>query len=409
MTSLEIRAEPSARGLDAGRLERIVTHFDRYVDAQRLAGWLVTVSRGGDLVWTGRGGHRDRERALPVADDTIWRIYSMTKPLTALAVMVLYEEGCFDLNDDVGGWIEELAEPRVFVGGPIDSPETAPAEGPVRVWHLLTHTSGLTYGFQRRHPVDEIYRAKGYDFGWPAEADLARAVHDWCSSPLLFSPGTRFNYSVASDVLGRLVEIWSGQPLDRFLRERLLGPLGLVDTDWWCPQDKQDRLATLYLATGGTSVPFDHLGRHATQPPRLLGGGGGLVATAADFERLMRLFLGGGELDGVRVVSRATIDLMTRNHLPGGADLRSMAIDSYGEVEYAGFGYGFGGFVAVDAAANKSYLTEGTYGWGGAASTTFFVDRTEDLAVAFYTQLFPTGVIPVRRELQQLVYPALVG
>ena len=212
MSGLEIRVEPSAMGFDPQRLERIQSHFDTYVESRRLAGWLATVSRGGELVWTGRAGHRDRERDLEVTDDTIWRIYSMTKPLTSIGVMMLYEEGLFDLNDDVGQWIEELREPRVYVGGGPESPETIPATEPVRVHHLLSHMSGLTYGFHYLHPVDAIYRSKGYDFGWPKGTDLAQAVHDWCSSPLLFQPGARWNYSVATDVLGRLIEIWSGQP-----------------------------------------------------------------------------------------------------------------------------------------------------------------------------------------------------
>jgi CubicO group peptidase (beta-lactamase class C family) len=407
VSALDPRATPEERGLDPARLERIGTHFDRYVADGRLAGWLATVSRGGDLVWTGRGGYRDREARSRVDDDTVWRIYSMTKPVIALAVMVLYEEGCFDLIDDVGRWIAELGAPRVFSGGTASAPETVAAEGPVRVHHLLSHTAGLTYGFQRRHPVDEIYRDKGYDFAWTATKDLAGAVGDWCSSPLVCQPGTAFNYSVAFDVLGRLIEIWSGLPLDRFVAERLCGPLGLTDTEWFCPEDKRERLARLYLATPEGASAFDHLGAHATTPPRVLRGGGGLVSTARDYERVMRLILGGGELDGVRLLSRATVDLMTRNHLPGGADLPRVALDSYAERDMAGLGFGFGGFVVEDAVANESLFTEGSYGWGGAASTTFWVDPVEDLAVAFYTQLFPTGTISIRRELGQLVYGAL--
>ena len=306
---LEIGATPAERGLDEARLERVVAHFNRYVASGRVAGWLATVSRGGDLVWVGRGGHRDREAGLAVGDDTIWRIYSMTKPVTALLVMSLYEEGLFDLNDDVGRWIPELAEPRVFVGGTAQAPETAPARGPVRVHHLLNHTSGLTYGFQRRHAVDEIYRDKGYDFVWAAHKDLAGCVADWCSSPLVFEPGTHFNYSVSFDVLGRLVEHWTGQGFAEALAQRVLTPLGLTDTGWWCPEDRHDRLARLYLATPDGAAAFDQLGRHAQHEPHVLGGGGGLVSTASDYERLMRLLLNGGELDGVRVVSRATLGL----------------------------------------------------------------------------------------------------
>ena len=226
MSILKVGDDPRAFGLSPERLARIAPHFDAYVDDRRLAGWLATVSRGGQLVWTGSGGHRDRERGLEVADDTIWRIYSMTKPVMAVAAMILYEEGLFDLNDDVGTWIESMREPRVWSGGTPMSPETVPALEPVRVHHLLTHTSGLTYGFQYTHPVDAIYRTKGYDFAFKSGATLREAVDDWCTSPLVFQPGSRWNYSVGLDVLGRLIEIWSGQSLDVFMQERIFDPLG---------------------------------------------------------------------------------------------------------------------------------------------------------------------------------------
>jgi CubicO group peptidase (beta-lactamase class C family) len=408
VTTLEVRRDPAEAGFDPRRLERIRTHFDAYVENRRLAGWLVTLARDGDLVWTGRGGYRHREEGLAVTDDTIWRIYSMTKPLTTVAALTLYEEGLFDLTDDVGRWIDELREPRVYVGGPPTAPQTVPAVEPVRVHHLLTHMSGLTYGFNYTHPVDAIYRAKGYDFGFPREADLARAVHDWCTSPLLFQPGSRWNYSVATDVLGRLVELWSGQPLDEFLRERVLDPLGMADTDWFCPEDRQDRLAMLYVPNEGDSLPFADLARGARHRPGVLGGGGGLVSSAHDYQRFMTMLLRGGELDGVRILSPRTVALMTANHLPGGVDLAAVAMDSFAEVDFAGIGFGLGVSVVTDPRRNKSLVSEGTYGWGGAASTAFWVDPARALSVAFYTQLLPSGTYPLRRELQQLVYQAMV-
>ncbi len=407
MSSLEIRTDPSAMGMDGARLERIGAHFERYVADRRLSGWLVTVARAGELVWTGSGGHRDREAGLAVTDDTLWRIYSMTKPLTTIGAMMLYEEGRFDLNDDVGRWIDALADPRVYVSGTPSAPVTVPAVEPVRVHHLLSHTSGLTYGFNYLHPVDAIYRAKGYDFGWAKGADLARAVDDWCTSPLLFQPGTRWNYSVATDVLGRLIEIWSGQPLDEFFRERIIEPLGLVDTDWYCPEEKRDRLAMLYVPVDGTSSPATDLARAATHRPQLWSGGGGLVSSAADYQRFMTMILRGGELDGVRLVSSRTVSLMSENHLPGDVDLASFASDTFSETDYAGVGFGLGFSVMIDRRANKSLVSEGTIGWGGAASTAFWIDPVEELTVGFYTQLLPSGTHPIRRELQQLVYQAL--
>ncbi|MGA7834172.1 MAG: serine hydrolase domain-containing protein [Acidimicrobiales bacterium] len=408
MSKLIVDVEPESYGLSSARLARISSHFDAYVDDRRLPSWLATVSRGGQLVWSDKGGHRDRERGIEVSDDTIWRIYSMTKPLTAIAAMMLYEEGRFDLNDEVGRWIESLREPRVWVGGTVASPETAPATNPILVHHLLTHTSGLTYGFQRRHPVDAIYRERGYDFGYAPGADLAKGVDDWASAPLLFEPGTHFNYSVAIDVLGRLIEIWSGQPLDVFMKEQIFDPLGMDDTQWWCPPEKEERLAMLYVPYHGESHPFEELAKTVLHPPRFLAGGGGLLSTAYDYERFMSMMLRGGELDGVRLLSSRTIEFMTENHLPHDAELAELAIDSYSEVDGAGRGFGLSMFVVTDPRKNKSLVTEGSFGWGGAASTIFWVDPLEDLTVAFYTQLLPTGTYPIRREMQQLVYQALV-
>ena len=359
-------------------------------------------------MWSDKGGHSDRERDVEVADDTIWRIYSMTKPIIAVAAMMLYEEGRFDLNDEVGRWIDAAKDARVWVGGTPEAPETAPAKNPVRVHHLLTHTSGLTYGFQRRHPADAIYRARGYDFSFAAGADLAHAVDDWFSMPLICEPGTSFNYSVAFDVLGRLIEIWSGQALDAFLHERIFEPLQMRDTEWWCTPEKSDRLAMLYVPSHGASIPYEDLAKTVLHRPRLLGGGGGLLSTAHDYDRFMAMLLRGGELDGARLLSSRTVELMTSNQLPGDGDLVDVAIDSYNEIESAGWGFGLSMFVVIDGRANRSLVSDGSFGWGGAASTVFWVDPLEELTVAFYTQLLPSGTYPIRRELQQLVYQALI-
>jgi CubicO group peptidase (beta-lactamase class C family) len=408
MSTLEIRVDPLAMGLDPARLDRIKPHFDAYVDDRRLPGWLATIARGGELVWSDKGGFRDREKSLEVTDDTIWRIYSMTKPITSIAVMMLYEEGRFDLNDDVGQWLDAFKEPRVWAGGTAAKPLTVPAIEPVRVHHLLTQMSGLTYGFHYAHPTDEIYRMKGYDLGFAPGADLAQVVHDWGSSPLRFQPGSGWNYSVSVDVLGRLIEIWSGQSLESFLQDRVLGPLAMTDTDWYCPEEKWDRLAMLYVPQGGDSFPNEELAKGATHAPRIHGGGQGLVSTASDYQRFMTMLLQGGEFDGVRVISSRTLELMTRNHLPNDADLAEYATDSFSETNYAGIGFGLGFSVVIDSVKNKSLTSEGTFAWGGMASTEFWVDPAEDLTVAFYTQLLPSRTYPLRREMRQLVYQALV-
>ncbi len=408
MGQLKIEVAPEDVDIDPRALARVVRYLDEYVAADRLAGWMVTVARGGRLAWVGRGGHADREEGTPVADDTVWRLYSMTKPLTSIAAMILYEEGAFDLNDDVGQWIEDLAEPRVYVAGPASDPATVPSPEPVRVHHLLTHTSGLTYGFQQRTPVDAMYRERGYDMFWPEEKDLAAGVRDWCTLPLLFTPGTAWNYSVATDVVGRLVEIWSGESLDAFVARRILRPLGMADTTWWTREDQRERLAMLYVHDG-RAVRHEEIAAQATRPTRLLSGGGGLLSTAGDYQRFMSMLLGGGEVDGVRIVAPRTFELMARNHLPDDRDLASFARDSFSEIGQEGVGFGLGFSVVLDGVRNRSLVSPGTLAWGGAASTYFWVDREAGLSVGLYTQLLPSWTYPLRRDLQQLVYAALLA
>ena len=233
MSELSIEVEPAEAGLDKERLERIDAHFARYVADGRLAGWLLTVSRHGQLAYVARAGSRDLEAGLPVTDDTLWRIYSMTKPITSVAAMLLYEEGKLGLNDPVSDYIPAFADMRVYDGGSDLKQVTVPATEPVRIWHLLTHTSGLTYGFHRVHPVDAVYRAGGFEWGTPPDTDLAGVCDRYASFPLLFQPGTEWNYSVSTDVLGRVVEVASGQTLEEFFKARILVPLGMTDTAFW--------------------------------------------------------------------------------------------------------------------------------------------------------------------------------
>jgi CubicO group peptidase (beta-lactamase class C family) len=280
MSELKADAEPGEVGLDAERLGRIDRHFARYVDDGRLPGWLIVVSRRGRIAYVAACGHRDTEAGLPVEADSLWRIYSMSKPITSVAAMILYEEGAFELTDPVSRYLPALADMRVFAGGSDLRPVTVPATEPVRVWHLLTHTSGLTYGFHHAHPVDAIYRARGFEWAAPRGLDLAGCVDAWASMPLLFQPGSEWNYSVATDVLGRLVEVLSGQSLDQFLADRIFGPLGMTDTAFWAAPDRADRLGALYTpGPGGAATRMDTLGQHALTEPAYLSGGGGLVSS----------------------------------------------------------------------------------------------------------------------------------
>ena len=407
--AVEVQAEAGRVGFDAGRLRRIDRHFARYVDDGRLPGWLVLVARHGQVVHLATYGRRDLEADLPVEVDTRFRIYSMTKPVTAVAAMQLYEEGTFALKDAVSAFIPAFADVRVWRDGPASDPVTVPAARPVRLWHLLTHTAGLTYGFHHAHPVDAMYRAAGFEWVAPEGRDLAACCDAWAGLPLLFEPGTGWNYSVASDVLGRVVEVVSGQPLDRFLDERIFGPLGMADTGFWVDPAAAGQLAALYRAgPGGRPVRNDELGGRARRRPDCLSGGGGLVSTAADYHRFTQALLGGGELEGARLLGRRTLAYMARNHLPGGADLESFGRRLFAETTFDGVGYGLGFAVLLDPVANKVLSTPGELAWGGAASTFFWVDPTEQLSAIFLTQLMPSSTYPLRSELRQLVYQALI-
>jgi CubicO group peptidase (beta-lactamase class C family) len=408
--NVDVEAEPGELGFDAGRLQRIERHLAAYVDDGRLAGWQVLVSRRGKRVLSSTYGLRDKEAGLPVEPETLWRIYSMTKPITAVTAMQLYEEGAFSLNDEVATYLPAFRDMRVYRDGPAEKPKTVPATEPMRMWHLLTHTAGLTYGFTRSSPVDEMYRLAGSDFAQPPGMDLAALCDLWASLPLVFEPGTGWNYSVASDVVGRVIEVLTGQPLDAVFTERVLEPLGMTDTRWWVDEPDASRLAALYAPMPGTgeAVRYDVIGAGALQPPSWLGGGGGLISTAHDYDRFTRMLLGRGELDGVRVLSSRTLRYMTRNHLPGGATLTSLARGQFAETAYDGMGFGLGFGVLVDPVALKVPASAGEFTWGGAASTAFWVDPAEEITAAFYTQLLPSSTYPIRSELRQLVYTSLI-
>jgi CubicO group peptidase (beta-lactamase class C family) len=273
----------------------------------------------------------------------------------------------------------------------------------------LSHTSGLTYGFHYTHPVDAMYRAAGYEWGSPPGVDLAGACDAWASMPLLFEPGTGWNYSVSTDVLGRLVEVVSGQSLDAFMKANIFEPLGMTDTGFFVPEPEQDRLAALYgPGSDRRAVRLDQFGRAATVPPAMLSGGGGLVSTAWDYHRFTQMLINRGELDGVRLLSPRTLDYMTRNHLPGGVDLEQIGQGTFAETTFDGMGFGLGFSVMLDPVANKVLSSVGEFAWGGAASTAFWVDPMEDLTVSFFTQLLPSSTHPIRAQLKQLVYQALV-
>lgn len=410
MTQLKVEVEAGEVGFEADRLARIDTHFARYVDDGRLPGWLILLSRGGKIVHLSTCGQRDMEAGLPVEIDTRFRIYSMTKPITSVAAMMLYEEGAFELKDPISRFIPAFESVRVYRSGSTLNPVTEPATEPVRVWHLLTHTSGLTYGFHNVHPVDAMYRAAGFEWGSPPDTDLAGACDLWAGLPLLFQPGTEWNYSVSTDVLGRVVEVASGLSLDRFFKERIFEPLGMADTGFFVDPADAHQLAALYIPAPGTrkAMRLDAMGNAALSPPPYLSGGGGLVSTAADYHRFTQMLLHGGQLDGVRLLGTRTLSYMTRNHLPGGVDLETFGRPIFAETSLDGVGFGLGFSVTEDPVKNKVLASAGEFAWGGAASTAFWVDPAEEITALFFTQLLPSSTHPIRPQLKQLVYQALV-
>jgi CubicO group peptidase (beta-lactamase class C family) len=409
VAELKVDTDPKEVGFAPDRLQRIDTHFRRYVDEGRLAGWTIAVARRGKVVHLTHHGQADLEAGRPVADDTLWRIYSMTKPITSVAALMLYERGALELTDPVSHYIPAFADARVYRAGSALAPATVPATEPVRIWHLLTHTAGLTYGFHHTSPVDEMYRGKGFEFAAPRGMDLAAACDEWADLPLLFQPGTEWNYSVATDVLGRVVEVVSGQPLDTFLADHVLGPLGMDDTAFSVAAGDVDRLAALYLPNPRGGLQRNAaMGDAITQPPTFLSGGGGLVSTAADYHRFVQLLARGGELNDVRLLSPRTVAYMARNHLPGNVDLEAIGRPVFAESTVRGVGFGLGVSVVIDAAAVRGLTSIGEYAWGGLASTAFYIDPVEEITAMFFTQLMPSSTYPIRSQLRTLVTQALV-
>lgn len=409
MAELKVEVDAREVGMDPGRLERLDRHFRSYVDDGRLPGWLLVVARRGQVVHLSTYGRRDVESGRPVEVDTVFRLYSMTKPVTSVAAMMLYEEGGFELKDPVSRYIPSFGDVRVYRSGSALNPVTEPATEPVRIWHLLTHTSGLTYGFHHATPVDAMYRAGGFEWGSPPGADLAACCDRWAGFPLLFQPGAEWNYGVSTDVLGRLVEVVSGMPLDRFFSERIFGPLGMSDTGFWVDGADAERLAALYTPgrPGRPAVRIDQMGAAALARPDCLSGGGGLVGTAADYHRFCQMLLRGGELDGTRLLGTRTVRYMTRNHLPGNVDLEQYGRPLFAETTYDGVGFGLGFSVVMDPVKNKVLSSAGEFAWGGAASTAFWVDPAEELTAVFLTQLLPSSSYPIRPQLKQLVYQSI--
>jgi CubicO group peptidase (beta-lactamase class C family) len=397
-------------GFSTARLARIDRFLEeKYVKPGRLPGTLTMVARHGDIAYLGLTGLADVERGVPLVEDTIFRIYSMTKPVTSVALMMLVEEGRIALDEPVHRYIPEWKQLGVFAAGTHKLGfQTTPVKRPMQIVDLLRHTAGLTYGFQLRTNVDEAYRREKI-----GEIEKAGTLADMIAAlakiPLEFSPGDAWNYSVATDVCGWLVEVVSGQKFEDFLSDRLFKPLGMVDTGFHVRDGQGHRLASCYQPnrSGGMDLQDDCRTSSFLAPPSFISGGGGLVSTAGDYLKFAQMLLNGGTLGGHRYLGRKTLDLMTANHLPGGNSLSGLSRSLFSEAAYDGVGFGLGFATTLQSSRTLMPGSDGDYFWGGAASTFFWVDPQEDLIGLFMTQLMPSSTYPVRREVRTMVYAAL--
>jgi CubicO group peptidase (beta-lactamase class C family) len=399
--------EIDTAGFDERRLERVTEHLvERYVRPGKIAGCQTLVARHGRVAYFRSLGCADLERGVPVRDDTVWRIYSMTKPITSVALMTLAEQGRVQLTDPVHRFVPEWKAMKVCeVGG--DECRLVDAARPVSVRDVLTHTAGLSYGGDPSHPVDRLYAGAGLRDPGVTLEELARRL---AGLPLKFQPGTRWHYSFATDVCARLVEVIADQPFGDYLRETIFDPLGMPDTGFAVPEGAHDRFAANYRRgdDGELEVVDDPASSAYLAARPMQSGGGGLVSTSPDYLRFCEMLRRGGELDGNRVIGSRTLRYMISNHLPGGASLGDLALGAFGETGFSGVGFGLGFAVLLDPAASQAVSSPGEYYWGGAASTIFWLDPVEDLVVIFMTQFMPSGTFNFRGQLHQLVHQAIV-
>lgn len=407
-------AQSQWTGLNADRLERITDHIERnYIQPGKIAGCQVEVRRHGHQAYAKSFGLRDRERGVAWSDDTIVRIYSMTKPIVSVALMTLMEQGRFELDDSVHRFIPEWKNHRVWVSGEGDSMVTEAPSRPISFRDVLSHTAGLTYGSMLaqlsglpiEHPVDKAYDVVGVQRG--AET-LDQFFEKLGRVPLRYHPGERWQYSLATDVCGGLVERISGMPLEDYLKQAIFEPLGMVDTSFQVPADKAHRFAANYMRMPDKSLRLsDDPANSLYLTDRVFkSGGGGLAGTMADYVRFAEMLRAGGALDGVRVIGTRTLDLMVHNHLKDNQDLTQMAIGGFSETSNAGIGFGLGFAMTIDQTATGG-LSSGDFYWGGAASTIFWADQEEDISVVFMTQLMPSATFNFRGQLKSLIYSAI--
>lgn len=395
---VHVTADPESLGISSTRLERIDGLMNDYVERGVFPGMIVTVARRGQVVYHRAFGYPDIAERKPLQDDAIFRIYSMTKPVTGVAVMMLFEQGRFMLDDPVAKYLPALADLRVYASGTGDNLKTTAVQRPMTVRDLLRQTGGLGYGWGT-DPVSQLYQqAHLFD----PNTTLEQMVEKLGTLPLYFQPGSDWQYSVSIDVLGRLVEVWSGQPLDEFFQEHIFGPLGMKDTGFYIPSEKRDRFTAVYnYSSADGLVPLsraDAYDKYTRGRNRMLSGGGGLVSTVEDYLQFVQMLANGGSLGAVRILSPKTVKLMSTDALPDGVTLPWFKLK--------GHGYGFTVSVQTDNTQSPTLGSVGDFGWDGAASTYFRIDPQEDLVILLMTHRMPCDD-EIQIKLKTLVYQAL--
>ncbi|MFT4615523.1 MAG: CubicO group peptidase (beta-lactamase class C family) [Bacteroidia bacterium] len=399
---------PESVGMNSAQLDRVSEHLrTRYVEPGKIPGAMTLVARRGQVCYLDVQGDRDRERNTPMTDDSILRVYSMSKPITSVALMTLHERGLFSLDDPVHRFIPQWRDLRVWSAGSYPLFATQPTQRPMTIRDLLTHTSGLTYDFMRASNIDYAYRKEQIGNPRP-DYTLKDMIDQLTGLPLEFSPGERWNYSLATDVLGYLIEVMSGQSLPDYLRETLFEPLGMHDTSFEITPDKVHRFASCYERNLSKEMVLNDDGQDSRfRDLTFFSGGGGLISTIGDYYRFSAMLLGGGTLDGKRIIGSRTLAHMTRNHIPGNADLSLFASGQFSESAYDGVGFGLGFATTLDPVVNGHPSSAGNFYWGGLASTIFWVDPSEELVVVFMTQLMPSSTFDFRGQLENIIYGAL--
>lgn len=403
-----VEAAPEDVGMSSSGLRNVSRLVQGYIDDRKLPGAISLVARRGRVIHFETYGNMDDERHKPMRSSVIFRFYSMTKPIASVGLMMLYEQGRFQLDDPASRFIPEFKGLKVLDRGTADDYTVRDPSREMTVRDLLMHTSGLV-ARDTASPVGELYRRGGFA-GADSQFTLADMVRKLAQIPLQVDPGSRWIYGISTDLVGYLCEVISGIQFDRYLDERILGPLGMFDTGFTVPASKVDRFAANYAPRDGEPryrlVDDPETSTYA-RPRTYFSGSGGLVSTAGDYLRFCMMLRNGGELDGVRILGPRTLQLMTLNHLPGGKDLATMAQNA-GETQREGQGFGLGFAVLLDQTVAQIIGTPGEFYWGGAASTAFFVNPKEDLIMIFLTQLRPSSTYPIRRELRSTIYSSIV-